>query len=382
LKVKTIQFIIKRRAMKKRPAIKKITAKRGSLSAMFSKFFNLFGVGNDIGIDLGTATVLVYIKGKGVVLKEPSVVAIDKNDNRVLAVGEEARQMIGRTPGNIVAIRPMREGVISDYDVTERMLKYFISKACGKKKMSAPRVVVCVPCESTGVEKRAVIDAAKNAGAKAVSLIEEPLAAAIGAGLDITRASGNMVIDIGGGTTDIAVISLGGIVVRSSIKIAGDKFDEAIVKYIRKKHNLMIGERTAEDLKINIGSAFDNGENSQMEVKGRDLITGLPKNQVITSAEMREALYETVTAIADMAHSVLEKTPPELAADIADCGIIMTGGGALLNGLSDLIASETKVPVRVADDAEYCVAYGTGKVLDYIDKTGVNFTGDDVTMIE
>jgi len=349
---------------------------------MFSNFFNLFSVGNDIGIDLGTATVLVYIKGKGVVLKEPSVVAIDKNANRVLAVGEEARQMIGRTPGNIVAIRPMREGVISDYDVTEKMLKYFISKACGKKKLSAPRVVVCVPCESTGVEKRAVIDAAKNAGAKTVALIEEPLAAAIGAGLDITRASGHMVIDIGGGTTDIAVISLGGIVVRSSIKIAGDKFDEAIVKYIRKKHNLMIGERTAEALKMNIGSAFDDGENNIMEVKGRDLITGLPKNQAITSSEMREALNETVTAIAEMAHSVLEKTPPELAADIADSGIIMTGGGSMLKGLCALIEEETKVPVRLADDAEYCVAYGTGKVLDYIDKTGVNFSGDDVTMIE
>lgn len=321
-----------------------------------------------MGIDLGTATVLVFIKGKGVVLKDPSVVAIDKSKNKVLAVGEEARQMIGRTPGNIVAIRPLKDGVISDYDLTEKMLKYFIRKVCGKRKIVSPRVVVCIPCEATGVEKRAVIDAAKNAGAKKVFLIEEPLAAAIGSGLDITKASGSMVIDIGGGTTDIAVISLGGIVVRASIKIAGDKFDEAIIRYIRKKHKLMIGERTAEDLKINIGSAYKRDEEISMEIRGRDLVTGLPKNITVSSEEMREALSEPVNAIAECTHSVLEKTPPELAADIADKGIVMTGGGALLNGLDKLIQEVTKVPVYVAEDAVSCVALGTGKVLDFVDK--------------
>ena len=341
-----------------------------------------FKIGTDMGIDLGTATVLVFIKGKGVILKEPSVVAIDKNQNKVLAVGEEAWQMIGRTPGNIVATRPLRDGVISDYDITEKMLKYFITKACGRRRMSSPRVVVCIPCQATEVEKRAVIDAAKNAGAKKVFLIEEPLAAAIGSGLDITKASGNMVIDIGGGTTDIAVISLGGIVVRSSIKVAGDKFDEAIIKYIRKKHKLMIGERTAETLKINIGSAFDNGKNETMEIRGRDLITGLPKNIAVTSAQMREALKDTVNAIAETTHSVLERTPPELAADISDKGIVMTGGGALLNGLSELISSVTNVPVYVAEEAVSCVAMGTGKVLEYLDKGEVTFSGDDISLID
>ncbi|SHH81521.1 rod shape-determining protein MreB [Clostridium collagenovorans DSM 3089] len=326
-----------------------------------------FGMGTDMGIDLGTATVLVYIKGKGVILKEPSVVAIDKTNGRVLAVGEEARQMIGRTPGNIVAIRPMRDGVISDYDITEKMLKHFIKKACGHRR-TTPRVVICVPCEATEVERRAVEDAARNAGAKTVELIEEPVAAAIGAGLDIAKASGNMVIDIGGGTTDIAVISLGGMVVRQSIKIAGDEFDEAIIKYIRKKHKLMIGERTAEDLKINIGCVYDTGEEKTMEIRGRDLVTGLPKNLEVSSSEMREALSEAVNAIAECTHSVLEKTPPELAADIADKGIVMTGGGALLSGLDKLIEDYTKVPVYVAEDSISCVAFGTGKTLDYVVK--------------
>lgn len=333
-----------------------------------------FNIGTDMGIDLGTATVLVFIKGKGVVLKDPSVVAIDKSKNKVLAVGEEARQMIGRTPGNIVAIRPLKDGVISDYDLTEKMLKHFIRKVCGKRKIVSPRVVVCIPCEATGVEKRAVIDAAKNAGAKKVFLIEEPLAAAIGSGLDITKASGSMVIDIGGGTTDIAVISLGGIVVRASIKIAGDKFDEAIIRYIRKKHKLMIGERTAEDLKINIGSAYKRDEERTMEIRGRDLVTGLPKNITVSSEEMREALSEPVNAIAECTHSVLEKTPPELAADIADKGIVMTGGGALLDGLDELIQEVTKVPVYVAEDAVSCVALGTGKVLDFVDKLDLSVT--------
>jgi len=342
-------------------------------------FFNL---GTDMGIDLGTATVLVYIKGKGVILEEPSVVAIDKSNNKVRAVGEEARQMIGRTPGNIVAIRPLRDGVISDYDITETMLKHFIRKACGKRRISAPRVMVCIPCQATEVEKRAVRDAAVNAGAKKVYLIEEPLAAAIGANLDITEASGNMVIDIGGGTTDIAVISLGGIVVRSSIKVAGDKFDEAIIRYIRKKHKLMIGERTAENLKINIGSAYKKDEEITMEIRGRDLVTGLPKNIIVSSEEMREALRETVHAIADCTHSVLEKTPPELAADIADKGIIMTGGGALLNGLDKLIADVTKVPVRIAENAVSCVALGTGKTLEYMDKIDIGTNGYDVSLID
>ncbi|EJE7234666.1 rod shape-determining protein [Clostridium botulinum] len=340
-----------------------------------------FSVGTDMGIDLGTATVLVYMKGKGVILNEPSVVAIDRNKNRVLAVGQEAREMIGRTPGNIVAIRPMRDGVISDYDITEKMLKYFIGKACGKKKISAPRVVICIPSEATEVEKRAVMDAARNAGAKKVFLIEEPLAAAIGADLDITKASGSMIIDIGGGTTDIAVISLGGIVVRSSIKIAGDKFDDAIIKYIRKKHKLMIGERTAEDLKIKIGSAFSKGGSISMDIRGRDLVTGLPKNLTVTSDEMREALQDTVNSIAELTHSVLEKTPPELSADIADKGIIMTGGGALLTGLSDLIEDVNKVPVHIAENPISCVAEGTGKMLEYLDKMGISESGDGLNLV-
>ncbi len=341
-----------------------------------------FRIGTDMGIDLGTATVLVYIKGKGVILKEPSVVAIDRNKNKVLAVGEEARQMIGRTPGNIVAIRPMRDGVISDYDITEKMLKHFIKKACGKRRLSAPRIVVCVPCEATEVERRAVEDAARNAGAKKVYLIEEPLAAAIGAGLDITKASGNMVIDIGGGTTDVAVISLGGMVVRESIKVAGDKFDEAIIKYIRKKHKLMIGERTAENLKINIGCAYKQEEEATMDIRGRDLITGLPKNIAVSSEEMREALQETVCLIAECTHSVLEKTPPELAADIADKGIVMTGGGALLKGLDKLIQEFTKVPVYLSENPISCVALGTGKVLDYMDKLDNSFNGGDIYLDE
>jgi len=338
-------------------------------------------MGKDMGIDLGTATVLVFIKGKGIILKEPSVVSIDRNTNKVLAVGEEARQMIGRTPGNIVAIRPLRNGVISDYDVTEKMLKHFIRKACGSRRISAPRVVVCVPCEATEVEKRAVKDAAINAGAKKVFLIEEPLAAAIGAGLDITKASGNMIIDIGGGTADIAVISLGGMVVRQSIKIAGDKFDEAIIKYIRKEHKLMIGERTAEDLKINIGCAYPRPVDIGMDIRGRDLITGLPKTITVTSEELRIALLDTVNTIVECVHSVLENTPPELSADIFEKGIMMTGGGSLLNGLDKLIAEMTKVPVCVADDAVSCVALGTGMVLEYFDKYNIDLSEDDIALI-
>lgn len=336
----------------------------------------MFGFGGqDIGIDLGTASVLVYIRGKGIVLQEPSVVAIDRNTNKILAVGEEARLMLGRTPGNIVAIRPLREGVISDYEVTEKMLRYFIDKAVGRRRLFKPRMIVCVPSGVTEVEKRAVKDAANNAGARNTQLIEEPIAAAIGAGLDITKASGNMVIDIGGGTSDIAVISLGGIVVSTSIKVAGDKFDEAIVRYMRKKHNVMIGERTAEELKINIGTAFPREEQVKMEVRGRNLISGLPKTMEVTSEEMLEALAEPVSAIADAVHAVLERTPPELSADISDRGIVMTGGGSLLNGLDKLISKRTNIPVYIADDAVSCVAIGTGKSLDNFDvliETDVN----------
>lgn len=330
----------------------------------------MFRMSADIGIDLGTATVLVYAKNKGIVLKEPSVVAIDRNEKgieTIIKVGEEARQMIGRTPGNIFAIRPLRDGVISDYDVTEKMLKYFINKACGKRRWFAPRVTICVPCEATPVERKAVEDAAKSAGAKTVELIEEPIAAAIGAGLDITRASGNMIIDIGGGTTDIAVISLGGMVVRQSIKVAGDEFDEAIIKYIRKKHKVLIGERTAEELKIKIGCASNGDSERKMEVRGRDMLNGLPTNIEVSAEEMQMALKEAVYTIAECAHSVLERTPPELASDIAEKGIIMTGGGALLDGLDKLIENHTNVPVYVAEDSISCVALGTAKVLGYLE---------------
>lgn len=326
----------------------------------------MFG-GQDLGIDLGTASVLVYIKGKGIVLNEPSVVAIDRNTNKILAVGEEARLMLGRTPGNIVAIRPLRDGVISDYNVTEKMLRYFIDKAIGKKRIFKPRMVICVPSGVTEVEKRAVIDAASQAGARTTRLIEEPIAAAIGAGLDISKASGNMIADIGGGTSDIAVISLGGIVVSSSIKIAGDKFDEFIVRYMRKKHNVMIGERTAEDLKIRVGTAYPREAPVKMEVRGRNLISGLPKTMEVSSDEMLEALSEPISAITDAVHSVLERTPPELAADISDRGIVMTGGGSLLYGLDTLISQRTGIPVYVADEPISSVALGTGKALEVID---------------
>lgn len=328
----------------------------------------LFGMSSDMGIDLGTASVLVYIKGKGVALQEPSVVAIDKTNNRILAVGQEAKNMIGRTPGNIVAKRPLRDGVISDYDITERMLKDFIRKAYGSRGWGKPRLVVCIPCEATEVERRAVRDAALSAGASKVYLIEEPIAAAIGAGLDISKPSGAMVIDIGGGTTDIAVISLGGMVVRSSLNVAGDKFDEAIIRYIRKQHNIMIGERTAEDLKMNIGCAYKKDADTSMEVKGRDLLSGLPKNVLVNSEELREALKDPVEEIAECVHSVLERTPPELAADISEKGIVMTGGGSLLDGIDRYLNEKTKVPVVVADDPVSCVALGTGKALEELDK--------------
>ena len=325
-----------------------------------------FGLGQDIGIDLGTATVIAYVKGKGIVLREPSVVAVDSNSKDVLAVGGEARRMLGRTPGNIIATRPLRDGVISDYTVTERMLKYFISKVGGKSLFS-PRVMICIPSIVTEVEKKAVLDAASNAGARRVYLIEEPIAAAIGAGIDISKPCGNMVVDIGGGTTDIAVISLGGSVVSSSLKIAGDKFDEAIVKYIKKKYNVAIGERTAEDLKINIGCVYPKIQDMEMDVRGRDLITGLPKTVTVHSSEMMEALLEPAMLIVDAVHSVLEKTPPELAADISDRGIYMTGGGCLVEGLDKLLQEKTGINVMIAQDTVSCVALGTGKALDNLD---------------
>ena len=327
----------------------------------------MFNFGQDIGIDLGTATVIAYVKGKRIVLREPSVVAVNSDTGEVLAVGKEARRMLGRTPGNIVATRPLKDGVISDYTVTEKMLKHFINKVCGRFIFS-PRIMICIPSQVTEVEKKAVIDAALQAGARKVYLIEEPIAAAIGAGIDISKPCGNMIVDIGGGTTDIAVISLGGSVVSTSLKVAGDKFDEYIVKYIKKKHNIMIGERTAEDLKVNIGCVYPRIQDVEMDIRGRGLIDGLPKTITIKSSEIMEALEEPAFQIVDAVHSVLEKTPPELAADISDRGIYMTGGGCLVNGLDKLLSEQTGINVMIAEDAVSCVALGTGKALDDLDK--------------
>ena len=321
------------------------------------------GMINDIGIDLGTASVLVYVKGKGIVLNEPSVVAMDKNTGKLLKVGKDAQAMLGRTPGNIVAIRPLREGVISDYDMTEKMLKEFIKKVAGFQLIK-PRLLICVPSGITEVEERAVIDAGIQAGARKAYLIEEPVAAAIGAGIDITQPNGHMVVDIGGGTADIAVISLGGVVESASIKIAGDQLNESIVKYMRRKHNLLIGERTAEDMKIKIGCVFPKEEEASMEVKGRCLLTGLPKEVTVTSTEMMDAFEEPVERIVETIHSVLERTPPELVADISDNGIMMTGGGSLVAGFDKLITARTGIQTLVAEDAVSCVAIGTGKSLD------------------
>ena len=326
------------------------------------------GFATEVGIDLGTANVLVYIKGKGIVLNEPSVVAINKDTDEILAVGEEARQMLGRTPASIVAVRPLRDGVISDYDITERMLKHFIRKTCGSGRFFKPKIMVCVPSGVTEVEKRAVREAATQAGGKDVYLMEEPVAAAIGAGIDISKPDGVMVIDIGGGTTDIAVISLGGIVASTSVKIAGDKFDEAIIKYMRKEHKLYIGERTAEELKLTIGTAFPRDEVVTKECRGRDLVTGLPKSVEVTSDEMMDALEEPLHAICEAVHNVLEITPPELAADISNSGIIITGGGALLCGIDKRIEDRTAIKVVVAEDPKSCVAVGTGKSLDILEK--------------
>lgn len=327
---------------------------------------------NDIGIDLGTASVLVYVKGKGIVLREPSVVAIDRNSGQMLAVGEEARVMLGRTPGNIVAVRPLREGVISNFHDTERMLRFFLRKVMGKKLFFKPRVVVCVPSGVTEVEKRSVIEAAEDAGARRTHLIEEPIAAAIGAGLDIGKPVGQMVVDIGGGTTDLAVISLGGAVLSGSVKTAGDKFDEAMIRYLKKKYNMVIGERTAEDLKMNIGSAFPRRDEAYMEVTGRNLISGLPKTITMSSNETIEAFQEPLNVIMEAVHGILERTPPELAADIAENGICMTGGGSLLYGLDRLLTERCKVHCYVADDPVSCVAIGTGKALENIDLYGTS----------
>ena len=326
-----------------------------------------FGMSTDIGVDLGTANVLVYVKGKGIVLREPSVVAIDKDSNRVLAIGEEARRMLGRTPGNIVAIRPLREGVIADYDTTESMLRHFIRKVAGKSLFFKPRIMVCIPSGRTTVEKRAVLEAAMQAGARKTYLIEEPLAAALGAGLDIAEPCGAMVVDIGGGTTDVAVLSLGGIVVSESLRIGGDRFDESLVSFVKKEYKIMIGERTAEEMKVQIGTAFPNSRNETMEVRGRDLLSGLPKTVRITSEETREALAEPVALIVQCVKSVLENTPPELASDIMDRGIVMTGGGSLLHGLDRLIQEETGIPTYLAEDPLSCVALGTGKALESLE---------------
>ena len=327
----------------------------------------MIGSGLDIGIDLGTATVVACVKGKGIVLREPSVVAINKDTKEVLAVGKEARKMIGRTPSNIEAIRPLRDGVISSFTATSKMLKYFINKACSKNKFGGFRMMICVPSQITEVEKRAVIDVAMQAGAKKAYLIEEPVAAAIGAGIDIAKPCGNLVVDIGGGTTDIAVISIGGSVISTSLKVAGDKFDQNIIKYIKKKYNVLIGERTAEEIKMEIGCVYPRKEDESMEARGRNLETGLPVTIKIKSSEIMEALIEPAMQIVDAVKGVLEKTPPELTADISDRGIYMTGGGSLLYGLDKLLHETTGINVMIAQDAISCVAIGTGKALDNLD---------------
>ncbi|MBE2915447.1 rod shape-determining protein [Anoxybacillus flavithermus] len=322
----------------------------------------------DIGIDLGTANVLIYVKGKGIVLNEPSVVAIDQHTKRVLAVGEEAWRMVGRTPGHIVAIRPLKDGVIADFEITEAMLKHFLSKLNLKGWFAKPRILICCPTNITSVERKAIKEAAEKSGGKKVYLEEEPKVAAIGAGMDIFQPSGNMVIDIGGGTTDVAVLSMGDIVTSASIKVAGDKFDQEILNYIKREYKLLIGERTAEEIKINIATVFPNARDEAMDIRGRDLVTGLPRTITIRSGEIEKALRETVYTIVQTAKSVLERTPPELSADIIDRGVFLTGGGALLHGIDQLLAQELKVPVFIAENPMDCVAIGTGLMLDNIDK--------------
>jgi rod shape-determining protein MreB len=328
---------------------------------MFEKFLGVFS--SDIGIDLGTANTLVYVRDRGIVLREPSVVAIQAGTRRVLAVGEEAKRMLGRTPGNIVAVRPMKAGVIADFEITEAMLRYFIQKVHNKRRWVRPRVIIAVPSGITEVEKRAVVDSAKHAGAREVHLIEEPMAAAIGVGLPVQEPAGNMIVDIGGGTTEVALISLAGIVFSRSVRVGGDEMDEAIIQYMKRVYNLLVGERTAEEIKITIGSAYPLEEEKSMEVKGRDLVNGLPKTLTVTSEEIREALQEPVSTIVDSVRVTLERCPPELAADLVDRGIVMAGGGSLLRGLDKLIAEQTGLPVHVADDPLSAVAEGTGVVL-------------------
>ncbi|WP_080872423.1 rod shape-determining protein [Oceanobacillus timonensis] len=322
----------------------------------------------DIGIDLGTANVLIHVKGKGIVLNEPSVVAMDKNTNRVLEVGEEARRMVGRTPGNIEAMRPLKDGVIADFDVTEAMLRYFINKINVKGVLSKPRMLICCPTNITKVEQKAIKEAAEKSGGKRVYLEEEPKVAAVGAGMDIYQPSGNMVVDIGGGTTDVAVLSMGGIVTSQSIKMAGDKFDWDILQYIKKQYKLLIGERTAEDIKINVATVFPDSRHESMDIRGRDMVSGLPRTITIESEEIQKALVESVELIVQAAKQVLEQTPPELSADIIDRGVILTGGGALLHGVDKLLAEELKVPIFIAEDPMDCVAKGTGIMLENIDK--------------
>jgi len=327
----------------------------------------LFGwFSNDIGVDLGTANSLVYLKGKGIVLDEPSVVAVEKGTNNVLAVGLEAKRMVGRTPGNIVAIRPLRDGVIADFVITEEMLRYFMSRVYRRGGFFAPRVVIAIPSGITAVEKRAVEDSARQAGAREVYLVSEPMAATIGAGLAVQEPRGNLIVDIGGGTTEVAVISLGGIVLSKTVRIAGDEMDEAIVQHLKRTYNLMVGERTAEEVKITIGSAFSLDEETTMEVKGRDLVAGLPKTLTISSQEIREAMSETINAIVETVKLTLEQTPPELSADLVDRGIVIAGGGALLRGLDRLLNEETGLPVRIAENPLNTVVMGTGKILDEI----------------
>jgi len=335
---------------------------------IFDWLYGLFS--NDLAVDLGTATTLIYVKGKGIVSCEPSVVAVHRDargDNRVLAVGREAKEMLGRTPGNIMAIRPLRDGVIADFEITEAMLRYFISRAHNRRTLVKPRIIICVPFGITEVEKRAVKESAESAGAREVYLIEEPMAAAIGAGLPITEPSGNMVVDIGGGTTEVAVISLAGIVYSQSVRVGGDKMDEAIVAYMKRKYNLAIGEQTAERIKITIGNAYPPEEQLTMEVKGRDMVAGIPKTVVVNSDELRDALAEPINAIVEAVLLALERTPPELAADIVDKGVVLTGGGALLKNMDVLLREETGLPVMVSDDPISAVVLGSGKTLDHIE---------------
>ncbi|MDM5190900.1 rod shape-determining protein [Bacillus sp. DX4.1] len=322
----------------------------------------------DIGIDLGTANVLIHVKGKGIVLNEPSVVAIDRNTGKVLAVGEEARSMVGRTPGNIVAIRPLKDGVIADFEITEAMLKHFINKLDVKSFFSKPRILICCPTNITSVEQKAIREAAERSGGKTVFLEEEPKVAAVGAGMEIFQPSGNMVVDIGGGTTDIAVLSMGDIVTSSSIKMAGDKFDMEILNYIKRRYKLLIGERTSEDIKIKVGTVFPGARSEELDIRGRDMVTGLPRTIKVCSEEITEALKENASIIVQAAKGVLERTPPELSADIIDRGVILTGGGALLHGIDMLLAEELKVPVLIAENPMHCVAVGTGIMLENIDK--------------